>query len=218
MPHDIPIEAIEEMRFNPRDFSREEAIRKLKQLEESIKRFGFFSPLNIYRKVGSDLFGIMDGHRRFFCAKRLGLASVPCYIHNHGTRLTEEEALQVMFEMQVQHEVWRPRDVGEIICRTQKENISLEIPKRYKGKAKVLAMSPPWLQKMILTNGRAGIGWTIVRDIYKFTRDEDEVRDLVYLYVSGQIPTQKDLYAFMKEYFGETLETKHKTTLVSLPA
>jgi ParB/RepB/Spo0J family partition protein len=49
----------------------------LKTLEESIKKVGVLVPLTVYMADGSDQYTILDGQRRWICARNLGLPEVP---------------------------------------------------------------------------------------------------------------------------------------------
>lgn len=49
----------------------------LKALTESIERVGILVPLTVYQASGSDKFTILDGQRRWICAQRLKIQTVP---------------------------------------------------------------------------------------------------------------------------------------------
>ena len=49
----------------------------LKTLEESIKRVGILVPIVVFRAKGSEQFTILDGQRRWMCARNIGLRDVP---------------------------------------------------------------------------------------------------------------------------------------------
>ena len=59
---------------NPRMlFDRED----LRILQDSIKRVGILVPLTVYMEARSKKYFILDGQRRWMCAKAVGLESVP---------------------------------------------------------------------------------------------------------------------------------------------
>ena len=49
----------------------------LKTLEEFIRKVGILVPLTVYRAAGSEKYTILDGQRRWVCAQRIGLPTVP---------------------------------------------------------------------------------------------------------------------------------------------
>ncbi|MFT3987252.1 ParB/RepB/Spo0J family partition protein [Aestuariivirga sp.] len=49
----------------------------LKTLEESIRRVGILVPIVVFRASGSDKYTILDGQRRWMCARNIGLREVP---------------------------------------------------------------------------------------------------------------------------------------------
>ena len=62
---------------NPRVLFDEEP---LKVLEGSIRKVGILVPLTVYQATGSKKHTILDGQRRWICAKRIGLSNVPINI------------------------------------------------------------------------------------------------------------------------------------------
>jgi len=80
----VPIDAIEPNGWNPNRQDDETFAKEL----ESIKRFGFISPL-IVRRLG-DIYEIIDGEHRWKAAMRLGLTELPVFdigpISDHEAR------------------------------------------------------------------------------------------------------------------------------------
>ena len=66
-----------ELKANPHNprmlFDRED----LDRLAESIRKIGILVPLTVYQASNSDKYTILDGQRRWMCAQRIGLATVP---------------------------------------------------------------------------------------------------------------------------------------------
>ena len=50
------------------------------QLLSSVKQFGILNPLMVVRMEGTNHYCILDGHRRYVCAKKLGHPSVECQV------------------------------------------------------------------------------------------------------------------------------------------
>lgn len=48
-------------------------------LRQSMDRFGILHPLIVY-PVGRDRYRILDGYRRYVCARELGLSRVYCHV------------------------------------------------------------------------------------------------------------------------------------------
>src|SRR5688572_10581438 len=83
---------------NPRLIFREE---ELKALEESIAHQGILVPLTIY--ADGQKFFILDGERRWRCAKALGLPRVPVIIQPKPDRL---QNLMMMFAIHNARKDW----------------------------------------------------------------------------------------------------------------
>ena len=73
-PQSVPTNSLRANPHNPRLLFDE---LPLKTLEESIRRVGILVPITVYRAAGSDKFTILDGQRRWICAQRIDLATVP---------------------------------------------------------------------------------------------------------------------------------------------
>lgn len=70
----VPTDSLRANPHNPRMlFDRE----PLKALEQSIQRIGVLVPLTVYMAAGSDKYTILDGQRRWICARNIGLPTVP---------------------------------------------------------------------------------------------------------------------------------------------
>ena len=83
----IPLVALDESPLNPR---RHFAEAPLAELAESIRQVGVLTPL-LVRPVG-DHYEIAGGHRRYRAAKRAGLETVPCLVHELG----DDEFLEIV--------------------------------------------------------------------------------------------------------------------------
>ena len=70
---------------NPRMVFRAD---ELKTLQESIHEVGIRVPLAVYRESpGEQIFVLLDGERRWRCAKKLNLKEVPAIVQPKPTRL-----------------------------------------------------------------------------------------------------------------------------------
>lgn len=97
---DVPTDEILPNPHNPRMFFPEET---LSVLCESISKVGILVPLLVY-KNRKENFVILDGERRWRCAKKLGLAKVPANIIEEPDTITN---LLTMFNIHNIREPWQ---------------------------------------------------------------------------------------------------------------
>jgi ParB/RepB/Spo0J family partition protein len=83
---------------NPRLFFRDE---EMDTLTASIKRYGVQVPITVYAD-GSE-FVLIDGERRWRCARKLNLHRIPALVQEKPTRL---ENLLLMFNIHALREQW----------------------------------------------------------------------------------------------------------------
>lgn len=96
---ELLISQIEPNESNPRlDFPASE----LERLAESIELEGILVPIVVYPKGGK--FILVDGERRFRCARDLGLSSVPALV---TAERSEQEVLLQMFNIHLIREPWK---------------------------------------------------------------------------------------------------------------
>lgn len=72
-------------------------------LRESIKRVGILVPLTVYRDSSKDRFVILDGQRRWMCAKDVGLRNVPV---NQVAEPSLVQNIVTMFQIHKLREDW----------------------------------------------------------------------------------------------------------------
>lgn len=85
---------------NPRLIFREE---DLQALEKSISAQGILVPLTVYAE--GSVFRILDGERRWRCARKLGLTSVPAHVQDKPDRL---QNIMMMFAIHQARTDWDP--------------------------------------------------------------------------------------------------------------
>lgn len=83
---------------NPRLIFRQE---EMESLMRSIDAFGIQVPLTVYAQ--GDVYHLIDGERRWRCARKLNLASVPAIIQDKPTEL---ENLVLMYNIHALREQW----------------------------------------------------------------------------------------------------------------
>lgn len=98
---------------NPRlDFPQDE----LDRLSDSIDLEGVLVPIVVY--PSGDKFVLVDGERRFRCARDLGHSKIPALI---TTERTERELLQQMFNIHLIREPWRDIPTAKALQRFAEE-------------------------------------------------------------------------------------------------
>lgn len=108
---EIPIEHLQEDPHQPRkDFGTQ---GDQNRLVVSIKEIGIKQPLTV-SAVSAGKYNIIDGHRRYRCAQKLGLKTVPCWIY---PKLPASEFERTRFELQNNHRNWKPLERAESLNR-----------------------------------------------------------------------------------------------------
>ena len=69
---------------NPRLIFRQD---EMETLADSIQQYGILVPLTVYERAGGNRYVLIDGERRWRCAKKLNLARVPAVIEPKPSRL-----------------------------------------------------------------------------------------------------------------------------------
>lgn len=91
------------LRANPHNPRRLFDKLPLATLEDSIRRVGVLVPLTVFRASGSEKFTILDGQRRWICAKNIGLQSVPI---NEVAEPGTAQNIVTMFQIHKLREDW----------------------------------------------------------------------------------------------------------------
>jgi ParB/RepB/Spo0J family partition protein len=94
----IPVDKIERNQENPRLLFRQE---EMDQLLESIRTYGIQVPVSVYRQKGT--YVLLDGERRWRCALKLNLKTIPALIQDPPDRLTN---ILLMFNIHAMREQW----------------------------------------------------------------------------------------------------------------
>jgi ParB family transcriptional regulator, chromosome partitioning protein len=95
---DIPVGKIQRNDDNPRIAFRQ---GELEELQESIRRYGVQVPIAVYKK-GSG-YVLIDGERRWRCASKLNLRTIPALVQSEPKPL---ENLLLMFNIHALREQW----------------------------------------------------------------------------------------------------------------
>ncbi len=99
---DLPIASLSEDENQPR--LKLNVSGDKDRLMLSIQELGIQQPIAVV-KIGTDRYQIIDGHRRFLCAKELNMEKVPCRIYRE---LKPGELERVRFELQNNRRLWKP--------------------------------------------------------------------------------------------------------------
>jgi len=105
----IPIEHIYPDIKQPRlgMLSEEDCVR----LITSIQQYGVLSPIAVIQAAENE-YTIMDGHRRYFSAKHVGLKEVPCNVYQ---RMPEGELESRRYEIQTNRKNWKPIERSQVL-------------------------------------------------------------------------------------------------------
>lgn len=95
---DVPVAKIQPNKDNPRLTFRQS---ELEELQESIRQFGIQVPIAVFKK--SSNFILIDGERRWRCASKLNLKTIPALIQKEPGDL---ENLLLMFNIHALREQW----------------------------------------------------------------------------------------------------------------
>jgi ParB/RepB/Spo0J family partition protein len=94
----IPVDQMERNSENPRLLMR---TGELENLLRSIKRYGVQVPVTVFKK--GNRYILIDGERRWICARKLGLKTIPAIVQREPSEL---ENLLVMFNIHSLREQW----------------------------------------------------------------------------------------------------------------
>ena len=83
------------------------------RLLRSIRDYGIEEPIKV-TEVEKGRYIIIDGHRRYICSQKLGLATVPCRIY---PKLESGELEARRYEMQNNRRPWKPLERSEALER-----------------------------------------------------------------------------------------------------
>lgn len=95
---DISVERIDRNPDNPRLYFRP---RELETLQNSIAQHGIQVPINVYRKGSRYI--LIDGERRWRCALKLNLKTIPALVQDEPSKLTN---VLLMFNIHALREQW----------------------------------------------------------------------------------------------------------------
>lgn len=110
---ELSVSDVEPNAQNPRlDFPKDE----LDRLTDSIDLEGVLVPIVVYPK--GDKYVLVDGERRFRCARDLGHSKIPAVI---TTERSEREVLQQMFNIHLIREPWRDIPTAKALQRLAQE-------------------------------------------------------------------------------------------------
>lgn len=104
----LSLENVQEDPDNPREQLK---VDERSRLFVSIKNCGILQPIAVTPLRQKDSYLIIDGHRRFDCAKKIGLETVPCCIY---PRMDKGELAIRRFELQTNREAWKPIERAEV--------------------------------------------------------------------------------------------------------
>ena len=118
---EVPIDAIERNKENPRIVFRP---GELEKLLESIRRFGIQVPISVYRKGKKYI--LIDGERRWRCSIKLNRKTIPALVQDEPSPLLN---LLLMFNIHGLREQWDLLTIALKLPRV----IQLTRPSQFEG-------------------------------------------------------------------------------------
>lgn len=91
---------------NPRGIDIPKEDTKLSYLKDSIKKFGIMVPLVVSQR--DDEYLLIDGERRYWASKALGLPKVPAFVLDEEGKFKSQDILYRMFQIHHNREQWLP--------------------------------------------------------------------------------------------------------------
>lgn len=197
---------------NPRIVFRED---EMQRLMESIKEVGVKVPISLYEDGAK--FVLLDGERRWRCAKRLNLSIVPAIVQPKPNRL---ENILMMFNIHNVRVDWDPmpmalklRDVRELLAKEGKDNSPkvlsaitgvplgsvrraldlLDLPKKYQTMLIREAAKPRAQQKI-----KADLFIEVYKSLHTIERHTPEVLE--------KIPKERYVEAMVQKYLDGVID------------
>lgn len=206
---EIPLECIEVNPFQPRSQFKEEA---LLELASSIDQLGVIQPITV-RKMGSDLFQLLSGERRFRASKILGLKTIPAYIR----LANDQEALEMALVENIQRQDLDPIEIAMSYQRLMDEvkltqdQMSQRVGKKRSTIANYLRLLK--LDPIIQTGMRDGfIGMGHGRAMVNIKSLQDQL--FIYEEVISKKLSVRETEQLIRKYSKPKLKTSKKTTKI----
>lgn len=108
---DLPVDAVEYDNNQPRKDLSTGTAAVIKNLKPSIDRHGIQQPITVteYQK---GRYKIIEGHRRYRCAKELEFKTIPCLVY---PKLSENDMEVRRYEMQNLRRPWKPLEKSDVL-------------------------------------------------------------------------------------------------------
>ena len=115
---ELPIDQLQEDPDNPRDVLKDKSDDVSRtRLLRSIEKLGVENPLVVCAMKMEGRYLIIDGHRRYRCAKELKMESVPCQVY---PKLSPSELAYRRFEVQNNRVEWGPLERAEAFAQIKR--------------------------------------------------------------------------------------------------
>jgi hypothetical protein len=193
--------------FNPRDFEVRSDMAHLMTLTESIQKWGIKIPIKVYKVKGSKFWAVLDGVTRLTAAVSLGYKTIYCVTTGEGDckapkEMTHIEALEHIFEVQSKNKKHGPRLILRSAAKAHDQGFEPPIQPKHKTMYNVYLASTPKIREMLVSYGGdyKAIGWTLIKDIYKYTTKEEEVMKWIMRYWNGEFNQRGLRKALADEY------------------
>ncbi|SKB99837.1 ParB/RepB/Spo0J family partition protein [Soonwooa buanensis] len=114
---ELPVDLIETDSKQPRKVFELRGGGDLSRLLKSIQHYGIEDPIKV-SKIEDGRYIIMDGHRRYSCARELKFEKVPCRIY---PKMNDGEFEARRYEMQNNRKDWRPIERANSLHKIRSE-------------------------------------------------------------------------------------------------
>jgi len=114
---ELPLDVIETDPNQPRKLFELRNGGEHTRLLKSIKHYGIEEPVKV-SEIAPKRYIIMDGHRRFYCARELKFEKIPCRVY---PKMNDGEFEARRYEIQNNRRSWRPIEKANAINRIKTE-------------------------------------------------------------------------------------------------
>ncbi len=196
----IPIEKIRRNPHNPRALFDPEPLNVLR---DSIKEVGILVPLLVYESIKTKDYVILDGERRWRCAKELGLPDVPANVIEEPSTLNN---ILRMFNIHNVREPWELMPTAlklEVIIRETNTDSELKLskitslPRGTVRRCKTLLSFDKFYQDMMLVSDP---GDRIKPDLFIEMHPVLSLIEEEFPEISGDFPRNALIDIFIKKY------------------
>jgi ParB family chromosome partitioning protein len=200
---DVDPDKIEPNPENPRLIFRE---AEMQQLLDSIREVGIQVPLTVFAKRSR--YVLLDGERRWRCARRLNLATVPAIVQPAPGRL---ENILMMFNIHNVRENWELMPMARKLGEVQKMLVEAGRASRAKDLAGITGLSLPTVRRALELLELPQKYQTMLMKEAQKPRDEQVITADVFVEI---FKARRAVQSYVPEVFEEVSEREFVDSLV----